>query len=67
MQVKPTPTRSFWNIEVRKTDHVRNEFRGFGTERSYGEAVRRAKQHAEKYPEDDIRIIETVGVVWRNY
>ena len=64
-QVKPK--RMFWNIEIRKTDHVRNKFQGFGTELSYGEAVREAKRHAEKYPDDDIRIIETVGVVWKNY
>ena len=59
------PRRPFWNLEVRKTGE--NEFKGFGTELSYSKAVQEAKQYAEKYSDDDVRVVETVGVVWKNF
>lgn len=64
MKVEP---RMFWKVEAKKGGDLGAPFRSIATELSYAKAIREAEGYAKEHPDEDIRVTEIVGVVWRNF
>ncbi len=65
--MKVKPKRNFWKVEAKEGGDFGARFNSIATELSYAQAIREAERYAKLYPDEDIRITEIVGVVWRNF